>query len=166
MSDPYLGEIHIFTFDFVPSGYALCDGSLLPINTNSALYSLLGTYYGGDGKTTFALPDLRGRTPIHPDHMTTTPGSKGGTPSETLNISHLPIHTHRSMGSSDTVKVGTPVNNVWASHVMKPYATSANTNMDAAAVGSAGDNQPHNNMQPYLAINFCIALRGVFPSRD
>lgn len=166
MAEPYLGEIHLFAFNFAPKGYAICDGSILPIQQYTALYSLLGTTYGGNGQTTFALPDLRGRVPVHPNGSTIALGSSAGEEAHTLTQAEMPAHTHLPMGSSTTANVPSPVGAAWAGSPAKPYANSANVQMNPSALGTAGQSQAHSNMQPFLTLNFCIALQGIYPSRS
>ena len=163
--DPYVGEIKMMSFAFAPKGWAQCNGQLLPINQNQALFSLLGTMYGGDGRTTFALPDFRSRTPLH---MGTgfVQGQRAGEENHTLNITEMPTHGHTPMADGSAAGSGTPVGGTWAAQEANPYSTSINTTMLPSATGGAGGSQPHPNLSPYLTINFCIALVGVFPSRD
>ena len=171
MSEPFLAEIRLVGFNFAPRGWAFCDGQILPINQNQSLYSLLGTTYGGDGRTSFALPDLRGRTPIHtgsdgfgPFHSL---GSKSGEETNTLNVAEMPNHQHSLHASNSDGNNVSPTNNVLAREVGKPYSTPSNlTNMNSAIIASVGGGQAHNNMMPYIAVNFCIALQGLFPSRN
>lgn len=179
MADPYVSEIRMFGFNFAPRGWSLCDGQILPTNQNQTLFSLIGTAFGGDGRTTFGLPDLRGRTPIHPG---TDPygfhyerGQKGGAENVTLTQANMPTHTHVVSAatdvadplpayqdayfsvSSDTKGVGTG----------DSYRAATNlVDMNPGFVSSVGGNQSHNNMQPYLAVSFAIAMTGVFPSRN
>ncbi|MDD5543531.1 MAG: tail fiber protein [Acidobacteriia bacterium] len=165
MAEPFLSEIRLFSFGFAPKGWALCDGQLLPINQNEALFSLLGTTYGGDGQVNFGLPDLQGRVPLHMGNNHTL-GEKGGEQTHTLNVNELPGHTHTVMASSNSPTVNTPANNLWASQTgFSPYATSSNESMNPAAISSVGGSQAHLNLQPFLVINFCIALQGIFPSQ-
>ncbi|KPV57334.1 tail collar protein [Paenibacillus sp. A3] len=164
MAEPFLGEIRLFAFNFAPEGWAFCDGQLLPINQNQPLFSLLGTTYGGNGTTTFALPDLRGRVAIHRS-ADFTQGQTGGEVSHTLTIPELPSHTHQAIGSSDAANSVLPVNSTWALADSLTYNQSGNSQMSPAAISSVGGNQPHNNMQPFLVLNYCIALRGIFPPR-
>lgn len=165
MSDPYLGEIRVFSFNFAPRGWALCNGQLLPINQNQALFALLGTTYGGNGQTTFALPNLQGRTPIHVGNGFVQ-GQSGGEQAHTLVSSEMPAHTHPGVGSSAAADQGSPANALWAATGSNAYSASPNATMNPAAVGSVGGNQPHDNMSPYLTLSFCIALQGLFPSRN
>ena len=188
MSEPFIGQIQPYGFNFAPRGWALCDGQLLAISTNTALFSLLGTIYGGDGRTTFALPDLRGRAPIHmgngPGLSTRKIGSKGGSEWVTLNYTQMPAHDHTGEATlSGKVKCNsaagnadTPVGNSLATISRTNQYSNAGPNADMAdgtidasgnlTTSSAGGSQPHNNMQPYLTINYCIALVGLFPSRS
>jgi microcystin-dependent protein len=177
MSEPFLAEITIVGFTFAPRGYALCDGQILPINQNQSLYSLLGTTYGGDGRTTFALPDLRGRTPMSPGTnggLTLKQGEKGGEENHTLLMAEMPQHTHnfQVVTADATQQRAGFVPAQEASRLAK-----ANTNMykpvggtqqplAEASITSVGANQSHNNMCPWVAVNFCIALQGTFPSRN
>jgi microcystin-dependent protein len=170
--DPYIGDIYVFAGTYAPRGWAFCEGQIVPIAQNQALFSLLGTTYGGNGTTTFALPDLRGRVPMHfgqgPGLSPRTLGEKSGTESVTLLTAELPPHTHSVTASSDNgIRTG-PANGVWASSARSDaqYSATADTTMNPAAMGNAGSSQPHSNMQPYLAIRFIIALVGVYPSRN
>lgn len=174
--DPILGMIQIFGFSFAPRGWAFCDGSLLPIAQNTALFSLLGTTYGGNGQTTFALPDLRGRVPLGMGNgpgLTPHPqGEMAGTENVTLLVNQIPQHNHAMMGSGDAQSVGGVAGNSLGSAprgsgngtVYAPGAT--NQVAMGSPTGFTGGNQPHSNMQPYLAMNYCIALEGIFPSRN
>jgi microcystin-dependent protein len=176
MSDPFVGEIRIFAGNFAPRGWALCNGQLLPISQNTALFSLLGTYYGGDGKTTFALPDLQGRAPLQqgqgPGLSLYDLGQMGGEPAVTLINSELPSHSHSVSATTTPGSLPDPAGNVWA-----VAGVARGTNMYSATPGSsplmspqalsiAGGSQPHNNMPPYLTLTFIIALQGVFPPRS
>lgn len=169
MSEPFLAEICIVGFNFAPRGYALCDGQILPINQNQSLFSLLGTMYGGDGRTTFALPELRGRTPIHFDSAHPQ-AQRAGEENHTLTTAEIPSHTHQLRASNDTADNALPSGMALArSTATDPnWRAPTGTLVDMApeAVGSAGGGQGHDNMQPYLALNFCIALSGTFPSRN
>ena len=165
MSEPFLAEIRIVGFNFAPRGWAFCDGQILPINQNQSLYSLLGTTYGGDGRTSFALPDLRGRTPVHPGDVFQQ-GNKGGEETHTLATSEIPNHTHEIKASSDNANTNDPSSGVYARSSSSLYASPANlSSMNAGAVGNTGG-QAHDNMQPYITLSFCIALQGLFPSRN
>lgn len=162
MAEPFLSEIRIMSFGFPPKGWALCNGQLLPINQNQALFSLLGTTYGGDGRVNFALPDLRSRTPIHMGAGHTL-GERGGEQSHTLSISELPTHTHLVNGTPDAAAVVVPLNNLPAANT-NLYAGSPNTSLSPQTVTTVGGSQAHTNMQPFLVLNFSIALQGIFPS--
>jgi microcystin-dependent protein len=191
MGTPYLSQLALFSFNFAPAGWAVCAGQLLPINQNQALFSLLGTTYGGNGQTTFALPDLRGRVPIHfgqgPGLSNYNLGAAGGTESVALGVSQMPAHTHaidisgltateRATNAAGNQR--TPVGNVPAAESAVVTATyssavpNASMNNAAATPGGgvtaavAGGSQPHENRQPYLALTYCIALQGIFPSRN
>ena len=165
-SDPYLSEIQIFAFDFAPRGWAQCSGQVLPIAQNQALFSLLGTTYGGNGQTTFALPDLRGRVPLHTG-IGFAQGQTGGEEVHTLTVQEIPSHTHAVTASSATANETSPVGNIWAKgDTAPPYKNTSNAAMNAGAMGYSGGNQPHENRMPYLAINYCISLQGIFPSRN
>lgn len=164
MSTPFLSEIRIMSFNFPPKGWAFCNGQLLPINQNQALFSLLGTTYGGDGRVNFALPDLRSRVPLHMGSGFTL-GERGGEEAHTLNISELPAHSHAPTGSSANASQVAPTGNLWAVTTNGGYAGSPDTTLNPASILNAGGSQPHNNMSPYLTLNFCIALQGIFPSQ-
>jgi microcystin-dependent protein len=171
MADPFLSEIRIVGFNFAPRGWAFCDGQLLPINQNQALYALLGTMYGGDGRTTFALPDMRGRTPLHfgqgPGLSQRLIGSKAGTENHTLSVDEIPEHNHTLNASSQVGNTNLPGGNVMAATPAQIYRNPTNLiPLDSGSLTSSGSGGSHNNMQPYLTLSFCIALQGVFPSRD
>jgi microcystin-dependent protein len=151
------------SFNFAPKGWALCNGQLLPINQNQALFSLLGTTFGGDGRVNFALPDLRGRVPIHVGSGHTL-GERGGEQAHTLNISELPEHTHVANGSSANAATNAPTDNVLAQSNNIYGAAAALVSLNAGTVTNVGGSQAHLNMQPFLTISFCIALQGIFPS--
>jgi microcystin-dependent protein len=172
MADPFVGEIRMFGGNFAPQGWALCNGQLLSISQNTALFSLLGTNFGGDGRTTFGLPDLRGRAPIHMGQGNgLTPRSIGyasGRETVALTTQECPPHSHIASGASGANQPS-PVGNFWSTDPngnTAAYSTSANSVMSAGAVGTTGPTQPHDNMQPYLAVNYIIALAGVFPPRN
>jgi microcystin-dependent protein len=165
MSEPFLGEIQMFAFNFPPKNWALCNGQIMSISQNTALFSLLGTTYGGNGVTTFALPDLRGRIPFHSGNGFTL-GQIAGEEQHTLINSEMPAHTHQAACNTNTGTGLMPTNNFWAGSSANPYATTGGGLMSAAAVGTSGGSQPHNNMPPFLVISFCIALTGDFPSRN
>ena len=164
MSEPFLGEIRLMSFNFAPREWAMCNGQLLPINQNQALFSLLGTTYGGNGQTTFALPDLRARVPIHVGSGHPL-GERGGEMAHTLSIAELPRHTHVLQASSSTGNTPVVTNDLYAANPSALYHPP--TNLEAAgatSVTSVGGSQAHLNAQPFLALTFCIALIGVFPS--
>ena len=180
MAEPFLSEIRLFSFNFPPKGWAFANGQLLPINQNQALFSLLGTTYGGNGQTNFALPNLQGRTPIHVGNGHIL-GEAAGATSVTLNIQQLPTHTHVVNARTDVVLPDPGPQDPTGKFYAKPqvavqggntgpanlYATAASLQtLSPSAVSNVGGSQPHNNMMPYLVINFCIALQGIFPSRS
>jgi microcystin-dependent protein len=165
MSTPFLGEMKLISWNFAPKGWAFCNGQLLPINQNQALFALLGTMYGGDGRVNFALPDLRGRAPVHVG-MGLTQGQRGGKAAHTLISTEMPAHNHVVYGSSDTATVKDPTNSVWAVNTVNPYSATANTTLTPGAVTTVGGSQPHENRQPYLVLNVIIALQGIFPSQN
>ena len=166
MPIPFLGEIKIVSFNFPPKSWALCNGQLLPINQNQALFSILGTTYGGNGQTTFALPNLQGRVPIHPGNGHVL-GEAAGEQSHTLSLAEMPTHAHTARGSTTTGLQATPANNVWAPASVNPYSSNpSNAAMSPAAITNTGGSQPHENMSPYLVLSFIIALQGIFPSQN
>ena len=165
MSEPFLSEIKVVSFNFPPKGWALCNGQFLPINQNQALFALLGTTYGGNGQTTFALPNLRGRVPISFGGSHDL-GEAAGSTSVTINQSQMPAHTHLVGATSTNATTPVPTNNFFASS-NNAYAAPANlTPLEAGSITNVGGSQPHNNMMPYLVLNFIIALQGIFPSRN
>ena len=170
MSEPFLAEIRMMGFNFAPRGWAFLDGQILPINQNQSLYSLLGTTYGGDGRTSFALPALRGRTPIHRSDSHTL-GQKSGAETVTLTAAEIAAHDHTVHANSASSDSNTPVGNVFGTDIgsdltyRDPEAATA-TALRSGTVTNAGGGQAHNNMQPYSTISFCIALQGLFPSRN
>jgi microcystin-dependent protein len=183
MADPFVAEIRIFPFNFAPSGWATCDGQLLPLSQNTALFSLLGTTYGGNGKSNFALPDLHRRAPMHPNNFNANNGlsghdlgESGGSETVSLLVSEIPVHNHFFKASEGDGTVSDPngqlpAKGLWDNGtsfgVVGAYSTLApNTNMAVQQLAPSGGDQPHNNMQPYLVLNFCIALQGVFPPRS
>lgn len=174
MADPFVAEIRIYPFNFAPRGWAFCDGQLLPISQNTALFSLLGTTYGGDGKTTFALPNLRGRAPMHPGQgpglSLRNLGESAGVETVTLLQSEMPVHPHALSANNQPGEDATANGEALARSVgASIYQTTTNQNLVQLAaqnVGVAGGGLPHNNMQPYLTLNFCIALQGIFPPRS
>jgi microcystin-dependent protein len=171
MSEPFIAEIKIVGFNFAPRGWALCDGQILPINQNQSLYSLLGTTYGGDGRTSFALPDLRGRSPIHEGsgHLL---GSREGSEGEAISSAQMPGHGHDAKATSAAATSTNAAGNLLgdtadARFSITPYADLTSPQaLVSTALANAGASQPHDNMQPFLALNFCIALQGLFPSRN
>jgi microcystin-dependent protein len=167
MAEPFLSEIRIMSFAFAPKGWALCNGQLLPINQNQALFSLLGTTFGGDGRVNFALPDLRARTPIHAGSGHTL-GERGGEQSHTLSIAELPAHDHTEMATASTATTNNPTGTVMLaqSSAANLYGSAASNKvaMAANAVSNVGGSQAHLNLQPFLTLSFCIALQGIFPS--
>lgn len=172
MPDPFVAEIRIFPFNFAPAGWAFCNGQLLPISQNTALFSLLGTTYGGDGKTTFALPDIQGRVVMHPGQgpglSARDLGEEGGVATVTLTQSEIPAHTHSIQASQTDAGDRSPAAELFAVGVggVAMYGSPASlTQLASQALAPAGGDQPHNNMQPYLTLNFCIALQGEFPQR-
>ena len=174
MADPFVAEIRIFPFNFAPKGWAMCNGQLMPISQNTALFSLLGTTYGGDGKSTFALPNLQGNAPMHPGQGQGLSlhdlGEQGGSQTVTLLQSEIPAHTHRMRCLEGDADLGDPGNHTWGAtaSAANPYALATSTPinpMSFLALAPTGGSLPHNNMQPYLTLNFCIAMQGVFPPR-
>ena len=172
MSDPFVAEIRMFAGNFAPTGWALCNGQLLPISQNTALFSLLGTYYGGDGKSTFALPNLQGSTPVGQGQGSGLSeyflGQQGGSQFVTLLQSEMPVHNHFMTAYQDDladVNIPSPAVILGASAGLNLYATTSNTQMNFAADSIAGASLPHNNMMPYLTVTFIIAMQGVFPPR-
>jgi microcystin-dependent protein len=164
VSQPFIGEIKMLSLNFAPKNWALCNGQLLPINQNQPLFSLLGTSYGGDGRTTFALPDLRARMPLHVGNGLLL-GNAGGEESHVLSPSELPQHAHLAGASSGAATALSPNGAVWANTGKQSYAAVGDTAMDSTAVSAVGSSQPHDNMPPFLVITFVIALAGVFPSQ-
>jgi microcystin-dependent protein len=176
MADPFVAEIRIFPFNFAPTGWAMCNGQILPLSQNTALFSLLGTTYGGDGKSNFALPNLQGGGAIHqgqgPGLTDRFLGETGGEESVTLVATEMPAHAHQ-FGGSVAANGGslTPVNSIWAQApfgrgALNIYGTPANVALNPNCLSITGSSLPHNNLQPYLTLNFCIALQGVFPPRS
>ncbi len=175
MTDPFVAEIRIFPFNFPPKGWAWCDGQLLPLSQNTALFSLLGTTYGGDGRSNFALPDLQGRAPMHtgqgPGLSLHDLGETGGTETVTLLESETPAHSHAMRANSDVADLQAPgpTRSLARSQNAQAYQTTVNASLASLspqALAPAGGAAPHNNLQPYLAFYFCIALQGVFPPRS
>jgi|ERR1044072_967858 microcystin-dependent protein len=164
MAEPFLSEIRLMSFAYAPKGWAMCNGQLLPISQNQALFSLLGTTYGGDGRVNFGLPDCRGRIPIAVGSGHTL-GEKGGEQAHTISISELPTHTHVLNGTNTDGTEAIPIGNLLARSATQLYAGPTNlAGMNAASVANVGGSQAHLNMQPFLTITFCIALQGIFPS--
>ena len=168
MGTPFVGEIRMFAGNFAPAGWMFCQGQLLPISENETLFQLIGTTYGGDGQSTFALPNLSSRVPIHQGSGFTL-ADAAGAESVTLTTSQIPAHTHVPQASTSSVSppnVSSPAGAVWAQSVLNDYSTAAPSQaMNAAAIGSSGGSQPHDNMIPFLVINFIISLFGIFPSQ-
>ena len=174
MADPFVAEIRIFPFNFAPRGWSWCDGQLLPLSQNTALFSLLGTTYGGNGKSNFALPDLQGRAPMHPDQGPGLSlhdlGETGGSETVTLLESELPSHAHAMNGQGSNSNLNDPANAVVArafggGNMYKTPAGAPTVALSNQSIAPAGGDQPHNNLMPYLTFYFCIALQGVFPPR-
>jgi microcystin-dependent protein len=170
--DPFVAEIRIFPFNFAPHGWAFCDGQLLPLSQNTALFSLLGTTYGGDGKSTFALPNLQGNAPMHPGQGPALSlhdlGETGGSETVSLLESEIPSHSHSLMANSTPADMPTPEGGVLARTIgVLPYKAppAALAQMSDATIAPAGGDQPHNNLMPYLTLNFCSAMQGVYPPR-
>jgi microcystin-dependent protein len=165
MAEPFVSEIRIMSFGYAPRNWAMCNGQLLPINQNQALFSLLGTTFGGNGQTTFALPDLRGNVPIHVGQGHTL-GEKGGEQAHTITMSEMPLHLHTANATSTNGGVIIPTGNLLAGGTPQLYHAPDNNlgAMNTATLGNVGGSQAHLNMQPFLALNFCIALLGIFPS--
>ena len=175
MAEPFLGEIRMVSFLFAPRGWAFCDGQLLSISQNTALFGLIGTTYGGDGRTTLGLPDLRGRFPVHaggrtgPGLTRRRSGEKGGEENHTLTAGELPFHNHTLNCANGSGNQSSPVGAFPAvvnSLTIKPYSDGSGASMNPLVISGGGSSQSHENMPPFLAINFVIALRGVFPSRN
>lgn len=165
MAQPYVGEIRMFAGNFAPAGWMFCEGQLLPISENETLFQLIGTTYGGDGESTFALPDLRGRIPIHQGNGFIL-AETGGAEEITLSVNQMPAHSHPLLASGDLGNQGTVPGSLIANSQGALYyiEQAPNVNMNAACIGPVGGSQPHTNFQPYLCINFIISLFGIFPS--
>jgi microcystin-dependent protein len=165
MAQPYVGEIRMFAGNFAPAGWMFCEGQLLPISENETLFQLIGTTYGGDGQETFALPDLRGRLPLHQGNGFIL-AETGGTEEVTLTVAQIASHTHPLLGSLAPATDPNPANNILATTTQMEiyYADNPDTNMSPQAIGFTGGSQPHNNFQPYLCVDFIISLFGIFPS--
>ena len=167
MSQPYVGEIRMFAGNFAPAGWMFCAGQLMPISGNETLFNLIGTTYGGDGQSTFALPNLQGRFPMHQGNGFTF-AQQGGTETVTLTTAQLPLHAHPAICSSGGGNSGTPVGKFWSTDPMgntAAYTTASDSPMAAGAIGNAGGSQAHDNMKPFLAVSFIISLFGIFPSQ-
>jgi len=166
MSEPFLAEVRLFGFNFAPRGWASCDGQILPISQYQSMYSLLGTTFGGDGRTTFALPDLRGRVPVHPGAGIQL-GQKGGQETHALTVAEMPQHSHALLASTANAASATPAGNVYARAGSNTYHASANaTQLRDGTVANIGGGQGHENLQPYQVVSYCIALVGIYPSRN
>ncbi|MFM9948419.1 MAG: phage tail protein [Saprospiraceae bacterium] len=166
MAEPFLAEVRIFSFGFAPKGWALCNGQLLPINQNQALFSLLGTTYGGNGQVNFALPNLQGQTPLHFANGYAL-GQRGGSQSVTLTVPQLPQHIHFANATSATQDALAPAGTFLAATAPSEfYSGTINATMNPQVLSPVGGSQPHNNMQPSLVLNFSIALQGIFPSQN
>lgn len=170
MAEPFLSEIKAVSFNFAPKGWALCNGQLLPINQNQALFSLMGTTYGGNGTTNFALPNLQGRTPLHfgsdPLGSFYVLGQAAGEVAVTLSVAEMPSHSHVAQGVLTAANSGSPAGNAWADSTSNPFGSAPDSVMNAASVTQLGGSQPHNNLPPYVTLNFIIALVGIFPSQN
>lgn len=165
IDEVYVGEIRPFAFAFPPQGWALCDGSILNISQNQALYAVIGNRYGGDGVKTFALPDLRGRVPVHVGNEVKL-AVAGGEETHVLTVGEMPPHTHMASALSSMGTVGNAQGNLWAKTNVQAFAGTPNATMRQDALSTAGGSQPHNNMQPYQVLNYCIALVGLFPTQN
>jgi microcystin-dependent protein len=165
MAEPYIGEIRTFSFNFPPKGWAACNGQLLAISQNQALFSILGTTYGGNGITTFALPNFQGRVPVHAGNGFVL-GESGGEQAHTLLANEMPAHTHVPVGSSNNAAQASPDSAFWAVTSDGSYSNAPTTILGSQAIAAVGGGQAHETMSPYLTLNFCIALTGVFPSRN
>lgn len=175
MSEPFIAEIRMFGFNYAPRGWAQCNGQIMQIAQNSALFSLIGTTYGGNGTTTFGLPNLQGRAALHwgqgPGLSSRSIGQTGGTANVTLSQAQIPQHTHAVNASANNADQASPTNNAWATGVVgrgnvNLYSSTTDSTMNPAALSPAGGNQPHDNMPPYLVMNFCMAIQGIYPSRN
>lgn len=173
MADPFIAEIRVFPFNFAPEGWAFCNGEKIPVSQNEALFSLLGATYGGDGRTSFALPDMRGNAPMQPGHgiglFPHKLGERGGSETVTLQEGDIPAHSHGLMGTPASAEAPGPIGNSFArasgANIYQTDSTQDLVDMASATISSTGGGKPHDNMMPYLTLNFCIALQGVFPER-
>jgi microcystin-dependent protein len=173
MADPFVAEMRIFPFNFAPKGWAFCNGQLLPLSQNTALFSLLGTTYGGDGRTTFGLPNMQGSSPMQPGQGPGLSlhdlGESGGSDTVTLLQTQMPAHGHQLLASVSTADISMPGPTMAYAHASKVAYTGTTTSLtplNPNAIATAGGSQPHNNLMPYLTLNFCIALQGIFPPRS
>lgn len=166
MSQPYVGEIRMFAGNFAPVGWSFCNGAIIPIDQNATLFNLIGTTYGGDGQTTFALPNLQSRVPVHVGPGFAL-GQSGGAETVTLTVSQIPAHGHVPQAASGAGNKPSPQGNVWAQNTLTQYSPfPPDANLDPAAIGTSGGSQPHDNMIPFLVINFILSLFGVYPSQS
>lgn len=165
MAQPFLSEIRIVSFNFPPKGWAFCNGQTLPISQYQALFAVLGTTYGGNGTTTFQLPNLQASMPIEAGNGFVL-GETGGEANHTLLITEIPAHPHQAQGVSTNATSASAAGNTWAASTQNPYSTSPNTTLNPLTLSATGGSQPHNNMPPYLVLNFIIALQGIFPSQN
>jgi microcystin-dependent protein len=164
MAEPFIGEIRSFSFKNVPTGWAPCNGQILQVTQYQALYTVIGKQFGGDGVTTFALPNLQGCVPLCPNDSTPS-GSVGGEESYVLTVNEIPQHTHQATAGSDAT-TSSPVNATWGKSTASAYANQSNTTMAENALATAGSSAAHSNMQPYTVVNFCIALQGIYPPKN
>ncbi|MFF2886633.1 phage tail protein [Paenibacillus sp. NPDC057967] len=165
MAEPFVGELRLFPFNRTPRGWMPCEGQLMNIQTNQVLFSLIGATYGGDGRSNFALPDLRGRVPVHVGAGINY-GLSAGEANHTLTVNEIPAHTHQALASSNPADVPDPQNQGWAGVSDRYGEATALTSMNAGAIGTSGGSQAHSNMQPYLTVRYCIALQGIYPPRQ
>lgn len=165
MSEPFLGEIRLVSWDYPPQGWAFCAGQLLPINQNQALFSILGNMYGGDGRVNFGLPDLRGRVPVHTGDEITWPGQRAGQDTHTLTLAEMPQHSH-PVAAAAGADLADGAGARWGTTSREHYASASQVVMATDLIANAGGSQPHENMPPYLALHYVIALQGIFPSQN